>query len=273
MKIRFFTFLCVLFISFQGVSQEGKLSTAKESLKENNTNSINTTKSSKKGTSDNETVNPLAKFFVAIFFYTAYGVVIETPFEFKGRMHRAEIALYPYKKKKYGNFIYAKSTDYALARIDIFDSFVKESKSLYGNHLGVDIRFFKRLGFEASFLKLFEKMNGKTATFSLYSAMLNYHRIRTQRFDLWFGLGTIYVGEDVHKFGFSYGIGTEWFVFKPISILTSIKASSINYRKVNMYKFLLKYHIKNYRISTGFEHFILGASTVKSFSVGVGASF
>jgi len=188
-------------------------------------------------------------------------------------MHDAEISYYPYKNKKYGNFIYTDSINYALARVDISNNFVRENKQLYGNNLSVDVRFLQRFGFEANYLQLYEKTPNGKDTFSLYTTMLNYHRIRTQKFDFWFGLGTMYVGNDVRKFGFSYGFGAEWFVAKPISVLASIKASLINKRSVNTSKFLLKYHLKNYHISTGYEKFTLGVSKINSFSIGVGASF
>jgi hypothetical protein len=43
--------------------------------------------------------------------------------------------------------------------------------------------------------------------------------------------------------------------------------------KLHKTKLLLKYHIKNDHISSGFEPFKVGVFKIKAFSVGVGASF
>lgn len=273
MKLKITTILFVFFFSFQGFSQSGKLDKAKESLKTTTTsNGTTTVKNSRKTSSNVAIENPFKRILFYLFAYTAYGVVIESPFEFKGKMHDAEIAKYPYKEPHYGNFLYATNIDYALARLDISDHFVIENSHLYGNHLQTDFRFFKRMGVEVTYLKLYEKLNRRTATFSLASAMLNYHRIRTQKLDLWVGLGTMYVGEEVHKFGFSYGAGATWFIKKPISITASIKATNINNRSVNTSKVMLQYYFKNYRFGAGYEAFTLGVSQINTFSIGVGIS-
>jgi len=262
-------------IPFQGFSQSGKLQKAKQSL---NTPSTNTSKSVKSSKRNSKKVsrsykNPFAEILVRIALYSTYGIFIETPLERDGKMHDAEIAQYPYKEARYGNFIYTDSINYSIGRFDISNSFVIEDKNLYGNNLNLDFRFFKRMGLEVGYLQLFEKNNGKSDSFSLFSAMVNYHRIRTQKLDVWFGLGIMYVGNNVRKSGFSYGFGAEWFIKKPISLLVSHKSASINQRGVNKTKLLLKYHLKNYHISSGYENFVLAVSTIDAFSIGFGVSF
>jgi opacity protein-like surface antigen len=83
----------------------------------------------------------------------------------------------------------------------------------------------------------------------------------------------MHVGSDVNKTGFGLGIGAEWFVAKPISLKFSHKFTNINDREVNNTKFLLKYHLENYHISSGYERFKIGVSKINAFSIGVGASF
>jgi hypothetical protein len=184
-------------------------------------------------------------------------------------MHSAQIST----PSQYGNFIYNDANDFALARLDISNSVVIEDKNLYGNNLNLNFRFAKRLDLEVGYLQLIEKVNGQTEGFSLVTSMLNYHRVRTQRFDLWFGLGAMYVANDVKKWGFAYGAGAEWFIAQPISILASYKGTSIHSQEVSKSKILLNYHLKNYRISSGYEHFSLGVSNIDAFSLGFRVSF
>jgi len=122
-------------------------------------------------------------------------------------------------------------------------------------------------------LYLTEKTGVEKDDFSLYAAFLKYHRIRTQKFDAWFGLGIMHVGNDVDKSGFGIGVGAEWFIKKPISLKFSHKWTNINSQEVHKTKLLFKYHLKNYHISSGYEHFKIGVSKIDAFSIGVGASF
>lgn len=267
-------------ISVQGFAQEGKLDKGKQSLKTTNSSS-STSKNSSKASNSNtsntslfdDDINPFLKVLGYIFAYTAYGILIESPFEKEGRMHSSEISNYPYKESYYGNFIYTDSTNYNITRFDISNNFVIENSNLYGNNFGVNFRFLKRFALDLDYLYLTEKVNGGNDSFSLYSALLKYHRIRLQRFDAWFGLGIMHVASDVDKTGFGFGLGAEWFVAKPISIDFSHKWTNINQREVHKTKLLLKYHLKNYQISSGYERFKIGVSKINAFSFGVGASF
>lgn len=261
-------------ISFHSFSQSGKLEKGKKSLK-----TTNSTKSSSKRTtsvsrnSNNNIQNPFIKILSYVAAYTVYGIAFETPFEFNGRMHDAEIAHFPYENSAHGNFIYTNKTDYSIARFDVYNRFLIENKNLYGNQIGVDFRFFKRFSMDVNYVSFVEKINGNKDSFNMYAALLKYHRIRTQKLDMWFGLGATHVANNVDKTGFTFGVGAEWFIAKPISLLLSHKATSINNNSINDTKVLLKYHLKNYRISTGYENYKLGDSKINTFSIGVEASF
>jgi hypothetical protein len=259
-------------------AQDGKLDKGKESLKTTNTSSISgktTSKASnnRRNTRNNDLENPFARIIWSIAAYTFYGVVIESPFEIDSKMHDAEIAHYPYELAYQGNFIYTDSTNYNITRVDVLNTFVIENKNLYGNNLDVNFRFLKRFALGVDYLYLTEKVEDNRDSFALYSALLKYHRIRTQRFDAWFGLGIMYVGSNVDKSGFGMGVGAQWFVKKPISLNFSHKWTNINQQEVHKTKLLLNYHIKNYQISSGYEHFKIGVSKIGAFSLGVGASF
>ncbi|QOD59832.1 hypothetical protein H9I45_10780 [Polaribacter haliotis] len=273
--------IILLFFSFQMTtfSQEGKLEKGKESIKTSKSSGSSGTVTSKKSTSRRSTINnnsndnPFASILWGIAAYTFYGVLVESPWEMNGRMHDAEISNYPYKEARYGNFIYTDSTNYNSTRFDITNNFVRESKNLYGNNFGVNFRFLKRFALDVDYLYLSENVNGKQDSFALYSALLKYYRIRTQRFDAWFGLGILHAGSNVKETRFGLGFGAELFITKPISIDFSHKWTVINQEEVHKTKVLLKYHLKNYHISSGYEHFKIGVSKIKALSIGVGASF
>lgn len=274
-----FLFLSLIFSLFylNIFGQDGKLNKAKESLKEEKS-TTNNVKSSRSSTSSNtrlfdENTNPFVQIFGYIFAYTAYGLAFETPFERNGRMHDAEISKFPYQKASHGNFIYTDSINYNLTRFEIYNHFFIENSNLSGNDFGVEFRFLKRFSMDVNYTTFSEKINGQKDSFDMFSAMLKYYRIRTQRFDAWFGLGVRSVFNDVKKNGFLLGFGGEIFVAKPFSLTASHKWTSLNNQSVNNTKLLLKYHINNYRITSGYEFYKLGVSEINAFSLGVEASF
>jgi hypothetical protein len=276
--ILFFLFALICFHSF---SQDGKLEKAKESLKSTNSSgsagTISAKSSNSSPTTRNNDVSGIQNLFARIIWYvaayTVYGAVFESPWEMKGRMSAAEIANYPYKEAKYGNFIYTDATNYNITRFDFYNHFLIESENLYGNDLGVDFRFLKRFALDINYTTFAEKINGNRDAFNMFSSLLKYHRIRTQRFDAWFGFGFRRIFNDVNKTRFLIGFGGEIFIAKPISLVASHKWATVNSQSVRNTKLLLKYNINNYRIATGYEHYKLGVSKINAFSIGVEASF
>jgi len=279
MKPLLISLFLIFSITLRSYSQTGKLDLAKESLKQQNSSNNSTTSSSTKVSNnrvkdENPFLEELALFMVKISFGLAYQIGVESYFEKDRNMHSADFSKYPYKEPYLGNYVYKDSTNSeTIFRVDIASNFVYESKKLFGNNLSLNLKFARRFDLEVGSLQLFEKVSSSTDNFSLYHAMLNYHRIRTQEFDLWFGLGVNYVANNVNEAGFSYGLGSEWFLNKPLSILVTFNGTTINNRPVNKTRLLLKYYINNFNISTGYEHYSLGVSKIDTYSIGLGASF
>lgn len=275
---KLFMFILLIGLGFQTFSQQEKLGNAKESLKSKNTSVtigktvVHSTESSTTNTADNFG-NPLIRVLWYAAAYTFYGIVFESPWEINGRMSDAEISNYPYKESKYGNFVYTDSLNYNLVRFDVYNRFLVESKNLFSIDIGVDFRFFKRFSMNGNYTIFLEKVKDQIDSFNMFSALLKYHRIRTQHFDAWFGIGVRRIFNDVKETRFLMGLGGEVFIVKPISFVTSHKWATVNDQFVRSTKLLLKYHAKKYRFSAGYENYRLGLSEINAFSFGVEASF
>ncbi len=273
MRFYFLQGIFIFCLVFSSVAQEGKLETAQERLNQSASNDSSKS-GSKRNSSSNEEPSVFGtlfgEIFLCAFYYAAYGLFIEINPE--SSMHDAEISTYPYKEHQYGNFIYTDSTNYAIARYDISNRFLIESKHLYGTHLNANLRFLQRMGFEVAYVHLLEKLPNKTVSFTMFSAMLNYYRVRTQKFDFSYGVGFTHVGKGVHKTGFSYGFSAEWFLKKPMSISASYKKTFINQERIENITTSLKYHVKNYNFSTGYTYFNLAGMSIQAFSLGIGIS-
>ena len=253
-------------------SQTGKLHRAKQNLKQQKDMNQYINDSDTTNNKDSNSFHPFQDLFVQIMWNITYGIAIETIFEKESKMHRAAISKYPYIENKIGNYSYTDNLS-VLYRFSVTDSWLRESTSLYGNNANLQFRFAKRLDVNLGYLELNEKTNFTTDNFSLFSAMLNYHRIRTQKIDLWYGLGVMHVANNVNKTGFAYGIGAEWFFKKPISLYASINSTVINQENLTKSNVLLKYYHKKTQFIGGYQKFKVTTIDVDTFSLGLGYTF
>ena len=267
-----FYLLFSLFFTIQIVAQSGKLHRAKQNLKQQKDLNQYINDSDTTNNKNSDSFHPFQDLFIQIMWNITYGIAFETIFEKETKMHRASISKYPYIENKIGNYSYNDSLSVAY-RFSVTDSWLRESTSLSGNNANLQFRFAKRLDINLGYMELKEKTNFTTDNFSLFSAMLNYHRIRTQKLDLWYGLGVMHVANNVNKTGFAYGIGAEWFIVKPISLFTSTKSSIINGETISKNKLLLKYYQKKWQFYAGYQNFKLTTVSVNSLSIGGGYVF
>jgi opacity protein-like surface antigen len=268
--------LLLFTISFTSFSQSSKLEKGKESLKNSSISSTSTKKSKRTKRKSRNTNSFVEVIFVdvllGVFEHVIPGVLFGFPGEREGEMYSAKIAKYPYQNLKQGNFVYTDSTNFTATRFDFTNNFVIENNNLYGTNLGVNFRFLKRWALDVDYLYLTEKNNRMRDSFSLYSTLLKNYRIRSPMFDAWVGLGIMHVKSDVNKSGLGVGFGAEAFIVKPISLEFSYKKGFINENTILKTKVLAKYHLKNYHISSGYEHFKIGVSKINTFSFGIGVS-
>ncbi len=262
-----------------GYSQ-GKLEKAEESLSKKEdrrargSNRSRSSYSDYSDSGDNFLVAELGYLFAELCLYTTYYTIIETPIEREYRGSRASITKYPYFNAHKGNYSYEWGDDTEVFRTTISNRFIAENSQLYGNHFNIDTKFLNRIGLEVDYLQLWEEnTNFGNNALAIFTAMAKYHRIRTERFNAWWGLGTVYVAGEVEEFGFAYGLGAELFFTKPFSIETNFYGSFINQRSVNKFTALLNYHYQRYKFSGGYEHLKIGSADFSTFSVGIGVSF
>ncbi len=213
-------------------------------------------------------------FFAEMFLYASYYTIVETPVERDYRGSTAAITKYPYRNSNKGNYAYEWTEDTQLFRATLSSRFIAENRKLYGNHLNLDTRFFQRAGLEIDYLQLWEEnTNFGNNSLAIYTALAKYHRVRTERFNAWWGLGAAYVDGQVDEWGFTYGLGAELFFAKPMSVEANFNQTFINDRTVNKFNALLNYHVNRYKLTGGYEHLKIGSQDISTFSAGIGISF
>lgn len=272
-------FLVIFFSKNYG---QGKIDKAEESLKKNErTEKTSSNKSSKSFYTSNITdfeghflTHLVGGLFIQLFAYTAYGIVIESPFEMAHKANKAVLTPYPYKNSNRGNYSYEWNDDSEIFTTTISNLFVFENNKVYGNHLNMDMRFLKRIGLELDYLQLWEENpNFGNNALAIYTVLAKYNRVRTEKFNAWWGLGTAYIDGDIDQLGFTYALGAELFFIKPFSIESNFNQTFINGNAINKFNALLNYHKKHYEVSLGYENLKLGDISFSNFATGFGISF
>ena len=211
---------------------------------------------------------------IDLFAYTAYGIAIEFPFERAYPASTSHLTLYPYHEDKKGNYTYDLEQKHKLIRNSLSVKYISENRHLKGAHININTLFFNKFGLEADYLQLWENnTNFGNDKLAIYSLMGKYQRIRTEKFNAYWGVGAAYIDGSVDKFGFLYGLGAELYITKPIGIEANFSQTFINSESVDKLTLLLNYHFKQIKFSGGYEHLSIGNQNFSTFGLGLGVFF
>jgi hypothetical protein len=219
----------------------------------------------------------LIDIVTTVFYYTAWGAIKYGAIgDYKNEKHLLNnVTAYPYSGSVSGDYTSKDRLWNGNFRIDIEEAFLYNSNNLYGNHLKVKIRPTQLFYVQADARNLFEKNPIINSNYNLFLAdlALCYDRIRFDRFNFGWKLGVSYVGNEVHKFGFAYGLNANYFIRNNISFSGSTKWSSINSCAVNSYELETKYHKKRGVYVFGYENSKIGTPTYNYIKLGAGFYF
>ncbi|WP_339915937.1 hypothetical protein [Yeosuana marina] len=276
-SILYFGFILLIGFSSHAQSKIGK---AEESLKKNETSTKNSKTSYSEGENNNDSEGSFftevfgglfVEVFVQAFAYTVYGIAIESPFEQGHQASNAYLSKYPYYKLNTGNYTYEWNEDTPIFRTSLSARYISENSRLKGSQLNLDMRFLKRVELELDYLQLWEhNPNFGNDNLAIYTALAKYHRVRTEKFDAWWGLGTSYIDGSLDRFGFAYGLGAELFFAKPISLEANFNQTFINDDTVNKLNGLINYHLNTYKLIFGYQHLRIGNQNFSTVTLGAG---
>lgn len=255
-----------------------RIEKSKKELKESsNSNNNSNTSSSTRSNSRSSSSSFGENFMFDVFVYATYGIV-KYGFigDYKNEDHLYNnLSYYPFKDGSYGNFNSNDSISRSKMRLDVENSFIYNSNTLFGNHLKVKIRPFQYFYLQTDYHQLFEfdRINNKNYDLSIFQFNLCYDRIRMDKFNFGWNLGATYIGNDVKKAGFAYGLNADYFLNRNISFSGSAKWSTINSQPVNTFELQGKFHKKNFIISFGLEHLKIATPTYNFVTLGGGIYF
>ncbi|NNT70953.1 hypothetical protein HKT18_01875 [Flavobacterium sp. IMCC34852] len=266
--------LCLWLLGSTVALSQSKVSQSKSELNSGSSNSGNSGSSSgsssNRANDDDDEVNIWVEITWGIFKYGFIG-------DYKNEDHLYNrLSDYPYHNKESGNYgnygVQVAKDSKNNFRFDLQNMLLYSDKDLYANHLKLKIRPFQYFYIQTDFRQILEKNKATTATdrLSLFHFNLGYDRIRLENFNLGWTIGTTYVGNEVKKAGFSFGLNTEIFMGNNLSLSAAAKWSAINSQPVHAYEFEAKYHVKRWFALLGYEHLKIASPTYNFISLGGG---
>ncbi len=265
--------LIVLFLNFFSSYAQGKLDESKEELKNGADNNQyylqdpSTSYPTDKGVLQQQAERGISTGI-------AYGIYYVFVGNYKSEIHLSnKLTRYPYERRLSGNYINPDSMSAPkYFRIDIENQFLYSHDYLFGNHLKINIRPFQYFYLQSNVFLLNEidDFNNKRSSLNLFNLEFCYDRIRLERFNIGFTLGANYIANDVQQAGFAYGLSTEVFIMRFVSIYSCGKLSNINGLPVNQLEVKGRYHKKNGFITIGYEYLKIATPTYHFLSVGGG---
>ncbi len=180
---------------------------------------------------------------------------------------------YPYADKRFGNYTQLDSAAAKHSfRIDLENSYMLIDHNLMGNHFKARIRPFHYAYIQIDYYQLSEynTKSGHHDNLALFNFNACYDRIRFNRFNLGWTLGINYVGNEVKKAGFSYGIQAEVFMPLKISLVGSVRFSSINGEPVNELELKARYHMGRWYATMGYEQLKIASPLYHFGTAGIG---
>lgn len=262
---KFIICICMTFFIVDIGFSQGRINKAENSL--NN-------RESKNWDSDSDN-----SWLFVLFYYPlealvfSYYVIIGPDDGVENKTGEVFITNYPYKYTNKGNYTYNIEEDISHFRTEISGRYLFGNRSLKGMHLTSSMRFFKRLELEIDYHQLWENsVNYGNDKLAIYNMLLQYHRVRFEKFDAWWGIGASHVAGDVNRYGFTYSLGSEFFFVKPVSAEINFNQTFINSETVNKFNALLNYHVNQCKVTVGYENLKIGTQNFSMMTFG-GAVF
>lgn len=274
-----FLLVVSLVILSQASIAQGKLNRAQESLEKKENNSPNyrsryANSDSITDTSGSLVAEILGPIFIDAFLFVTYGALFETPMEKARNSSNAKLTKHPYYNTYKGNFSYEWGADTKATNLDVTTRFIAENSKLFGNHLNAEFHFVPRVSIEGDYLQLWEEsVNFQTNTLAMYTFLAKYHRIRTEKFNAWWAIGASYIDGYINKTGFTFGLGAEVFIARPISLELVFNQTFINTSTLLKCAPHLNYHHQRLKLQGGYEYLKIGNESFSFISAGLGISF
>lgn len=194
-----------------------------------------------------------------------YGILVESFLEKDTPMHNAGITPYPYFYNNEGNYTY--ENDPVPFRVEASSNgFMAPGKKFFGN-ANLELHFLKRASLQIDYVKL--PGTPRSDYLSQTDISFSYHRIRTRRFDLWYGLGAMFAENPTNHNALTYHIGSELFIRNYLSVEGQAHWAYFDPVTIKNYQVQLNYFLSHWRFTAGIKNYRYPDNRINSIGLGI----
>lgn len=266
-------FLCMLycFLTIPTVVAQSKIQNAKKNLSTTTPSNVVITQSTSRSYESNSL---LADFLYFVFFEIsvglAYHILLEGANEIHSPMYRAGLSAYPFHQNHTGDYQYHYD-QLKNWRLDASYHYLSEKGKLTAHFLEMKLRLMHRFSISSSYIPLRETGVGQREKLDLFCTSIDYYRVRTPYFSMYWGLGAGYIGNGLEQWGFCIKTGNEIFI-KPFSIQADFNYIAFKNSDITLFSVGPKYHLNRYHFGIKYQYSYLAGSRISGISFGAGFS-
>ena len=210
--------------------------------------------------------NPLVDILGWFASEITYGILVESFLEKDTPMHNAGLTPYPYFYNREGNYTY--DHDAVPFRLEANSSLYITPKQKYFGNVAADLRLLKRFSIQLAYVKL-PRLTTSADYLSQTDISFSYHRIRTRRFDLWYGLGAMFTDNPSNHNGLTYHIGAELFLPEHVSVEGQAHWAYFDPVIIKNYQVQVNYFISHWRLTAGLKNYRYPDTRINSIGLGL----
>lgn len=189
---------------------------------------------------------------------------------YNGHYWQSSFANYPYFLAAEGLFSMGQRKSFSV----MFNGhYFYNSSILQGIHFAGRLSPVPYGSFTFAYSDLTEKLRYRNDHLRLYDLFLNYYRIRTTRWVLWWGVGLKGMqGNDTYN-GPGLNLGTEVYPVNPVSAYLNFNFGWLNGQAVTHFLIRGNVHLSRNIFYVGYQRFSAGSSALNGLVVGTGIYF
>lgn len=157
---------------------------------------------------------------------------------------------------------------------EIRSHYFAESLEMYGSHAHLRFSPTRAISIEGNYFNFNERLEtGLVDNLQFYTLSLNYYRVRTPKFNLYWGGGFIGMTRDRNYNSACGNLGLSYYFERPVSLHADAQFSSINGNFVALHQYRLQFHVKRPYMYVGYQQTDVGNQHINAIIGGLGIHF
>lgn len=213
-------------------------------------------------------------FFIETSAQALFGLFIYMPGEdsalYGGSVTNSRYSEFPYQDEYTGRYSSSGQKKFAL---DFTGGYFYSESDLKGSTFRSRFSPYPLFNISIQFTDLTEQLRSRKDHLQIYSAFVNYNRLRVERADVWWGLGFKGLNGDEVNTGFAFNFGSELYLARPISLHLNYSGGWINNTYLPEFYGALNLHFNRLALFGGYQYWSAGPVSIDGLVTGLKVYF